>query len=115
MKELQKKNFITKPAAYSFRKKFHDTFEETIILRNDLVHGSPYWKGKEHFNLMLVGGALEMEMGLKDKESGELWNLSNVLREICEPLANDLKNEGERMSQTLNNLVRVFLKITSTT
>lgn len=98
------------PAA---RNAFHEAFETTISLRNSLVHGSPVWKGKKHFDLNLVGSAWKRGHALQDLETGEVWDIGTVLEDICNHTADILRDEGNRMSTLLQTLVRVYVDFTA--
>lgn len=93
------------------RKAFHDAFEGTIELRNNLVHGTPLWKGQRHFDLSLVASAWERDLELKDKETGETWEIGDVLKDICNHTADGLRDEGNRMSSLLKKLIEIYVSI----
>jgi len=108
VKAAADRGYIERDEVPLARKAFHDAFEGTIALRNNLVHGSPTWKGQKHFDLNLVGGALELGFALKDIETGEIWKISDVLKDVCNHTADGLRDEGNRMSSLLKNLVRIY-------
>jgi hypothetical protein len=110
---LQGGGYIKRAQVPKIRNIFNEAFEHTIEVRNNLVHGSPLWKGQKHFNLMLVGGARELGFALGRKETGRLWDISEVLKDLCDPTADVMRDEGNRMSMALQNTVRLFVKLTS--
>ncbi len=113
MKGLLRGGYISKSWVHEFRKTFDGAFEPTMEVRHTLVHRSPTWKGEKHFNLLLVGMAFERGIAPKSKQTGRIWALSDVLKDICEPMADTMRDEGMRMSNTLQTVVDEFVKITS--
>lgn len=93
------------------RKAFHDAFEGAIELRNGLVHGTPLWKGQRHFDLNLVASAWERDLVLQNKETGEIWEIGGVLKDICNYTADGLRDEGNRMSSLLKKLIEIYVGI----
>jgi hypothetical protein len=67
VKTLKVNNLIDKESAIRIKNLFHDAFQDTIAMRNSLVHKSVNWEGKNHINLHLVGGAHELGFMLLDK------------------------------------------------
>jgi hypothetical protein len=51
------------------REAFYKVFENTIRMRNNLVHGTVFWKGRKHFDLSLLSSAREKGFGLKHAET----------------------------------------------
>lgn len=93
------------------RQEFHEAFRPTIELRNSLVHGSPIWSGKRHFDLQYLGGSWELGRELRDKETGQVWEMRDVLQEICQHTASALREEGDRMSLVMNALIKEYVSI----
>lgn len=113
VKVAASRGYVDKRDVSSIRKTFHDAFETTIKLRNTLVHGSLVWKGKNHFDLNLVGDAWERGQALQDSKTGDIWDIGDVLEDICTSTADTLANEGNRMSFLLQNLVRIYVDVVS--
>jgi len=113
MKGLFRGRYISKSWVHEFRKTLDDAFEFTMEARHTLVHRSPTWKGKKHFNLLFVGMAFELGIAPKSRKTGRIWSMGGVLKDICEPMADSLRDEGMRMSKTLQTVVDGFVKITS--
>jgi hypothetical protein len=111
VKAAADRGYISTSELPSARKAFHEAFEGTIALRNILVHGSPTWKGKQHFDLNLLVGAWEKGFALKSLETGEIWEIRDVLKEICADTADELREEGNRMSSLLNSLLRMYVDL----
>lgn len=111
VKAAAERGYIERDEVPMARKAFHDAFKGTIELRNSLVHGSPTWKGQKHFDLNLVADAWDRGFALKDIETGEIWDISDVLKDICNHTADGLRDEGNRMSALLKNLVRIVIDI----
>lgn len=72
VRALQVGGYLKKSEVPEIRKTFHEAFEHTIEIRNAMVHGSFIWKGEKHFNLNVVGGAMELGRGLKSEDTGEV-------------------------------------------
>ncbi len=113
VKAATNRGFIKRNEVSEIRNSFHKAFEHTIDLRNILVHGSPVWKGEKHFNLSLVFGAWELGYALKSIETGEVWDIETVLKEVCDDIANTLREEGNRMSTFLKSLISAYVELTS--
>lgn len=113
VKAASARGYIGRKEVPNIRKVFHDAFATAIELRNVLVHGSPIWKGQQHFDLTLVGSAWERGMVLQDSKTGEIWDIGEVLNDICNSTANDLAEEGNRMSLSLKHLVHIYVDIVS--
>lgn len=111
VKAAADRGYVRRDEVPLMRKAFHEAFEGTIELRNNLVHGTPLWKGQRHFDLNLVGGAWEQDLALKDKETGEIWEIGDVLKDICNHTADALRNEGNLMSALLKRLVQIYVGI----
>jgi len=109
---LQTGGYIGRLQVPKIRKTFHEAFEHIMEVRNNFVHGSPLWKGEKHFNLTLAGGAREIGFALGHKETGKLWDIADVLKDLCDSTADILRDEGNRMSRALQNTVRLFVKLT---
>lgn len=105
------RGYVEKKEAKLMRQEFHDVFGPTIALRNSLVHDSPIWTGKRHFDLQFLGGARELGHELRNKETGEIWEMRDVLKEICEHTANAFRDEGNRMSFIQKGLVEIFASL----
>ena len=113
VKTASARGYIVQKEVPEIRKIFHDAFEVAIDLRNALVHSSPVWRGQRHFDLNLVGGAWERGQALQDCKTGKLWDIGDVLKDICQSTANDLADEGRRMSMALKGLVRIYVDVAS--
>lgn len=107
------RGFIERDEVEGARNAFHKAFEGTIELRNNLVHGSPIWKGKRHFDLNLLDHAWNNGLALKNLETGEIWQIGTVLQDICQHTADTLRDEGNRMSELLQGLVRIYVDLAS--
>lgn len=105
------RGYIDRRAVAGVRQAFHDAFEETIEVRNYLVHGTPLWKGKQHFDLTLLESAQADGPALKDFETGEILEFGSVLKKICPGTADMLGDEGNRMSKVLQALVRLYVDL----
>jgi len=111
VKVAANRGYIERDEVPGVRNAFHNAFENTIELRNNLVHGSPVWKGKRHFDLNLVASAWERGLALQDRETGEIWDIGTVLQDICQHTGDSLRNEGIRMSKLLHDFVRIYVDI----
>lgn len=100
--------YIKRDDGLLIRKAFHNAFEPTIKIRNNLVHGSPIWTGKTHFDLALVDGAREMGFMLKNRKTRKAWDIGNVLQNLCQHTVTTLHNEGNRLSYFFKKLVCVY-------
>lgn len=111
LKAAADRGYVEKDEVPLARKAFHDAFKTTIELRNSIVHGSPTWKGQDHFDLNLVSMAWERGYALKDQKTGAITEIGDVLNGICNTTADALRDEGARMSNLLKNLVRIYVDI----
>lgn len=102
---LKSQGRTTKEEIRFIRETFHDAFAETIEMRNNIVHGSPNWVGKEHYDLNLVGGAWDSGHALADKDTGEIWSLQEVLFNACKKQMPVLYAEGERMRNVMQRII----------
>jgi hypothetical protein len=93
------------------REAFHEVFEDTIRIRNNLVHGNVFWKGEKHLDLSLLSSHREKGFALQHRETGEIWEIGPVLQDICEDTADILRDEGNRMSKVLQALVRELVDV----
>jgi hypothetical protein len=105
------RDYIQSRYVKTARQEFHDAFGPTIELRNSLVHGSPIWSGKRHFDLQFIGGAWEVGRELRDKETGQIWEMRDVLQEICQHTADAFRDEGNRMSSVKEKLVKAYVSL----
>lgn len=108
VKAAADRSYIQKEEISGLRKSFHEAFKETIELRNSLVHGAPLYKGKKHFDLNLVVSCWKRGMELKDPKTGEVFELRDALEIICQSSTKTLIEEGNRMSNLMQNLVDIF-------
>lgn len=111
VKESAMRGIIKKSQVDSHRKEFHTAFKEAIELRNTLVHATPIWTGKQHFNLALHGMAVKNGFGLKDVKTGEMCDIKNALEDACEHVFVILQDEGHRMSVIVQKLVNWHLQV----
>ena len=104
-KALIKEGFIEKQTTLEMRNLFHLTFKDTITLRNALVHGSVVWRGTLIADLQLIKMARKANGSIQSKETGETWDETNILTELCNESADELSNEGNRVSKFLSSLI----------
>ncbi len=105
------RGYIRSDSVKTARQAFHDTFGSTIELRNTLVHGSPIWSGRRHFDLQYLGDCWELGRELRDKETGRVVEMRDVLQEICQHTASAFRDEGNRMSLVMKALVEEYVAI----
>ena len=114
LKTAAKRGYIDKDEVPSARQVFHDAFKTTIELRNVFVHqSSETWKGQDHFHLSMLSTALKNGYGFKDKETGAMWDISDTLKTLCTSTADELRDEGIRMSNLLKALAKFYVDILS--
>lgn len=105
---LKSQNRITKAEVKGIRKTYHDAFKDMHDLRNSFVHDSPDWHGKEHHDLVFIGSAWDMGKIFKHNETGEIWNIQDVLYNSCQKQTPILAEEGMRMQVTMQNLINII-------
>ncbi|WP_139149239.1 hypothetical protein [Nitrosospira sp. Nsp13] len=93
------------------RKAFQYAFEDTIRIRNNLVHGTVFWKGDKHFDLTLLSSARERGFAMQSCQTGEIWDIGSVLQDVCEETADILRDEGKRMSKVIQAIVRELVDV----
>jgi len=92
IKALQRRGVVKKENIGKMREEFNKCFEETFEVRNRFVHDvSPTWKGEKHFKLFLSEDKLSIDSALND---------------ICNHFADNLRDEGLRMSWFLQKIVK---------
>lgn len=111
VKVAAQRGYIKREYVKTARQEFHDAFGPTIDLRNSLVHGSPIWSGKRHVDLQFLGGSWELGRELRDKETGQVWEMRDVLQDICQHTANAFRDEGNRMSYVKGELVKAYVSL----
>lgn len=94
---LVKLKKMTKSELQFAREQFREIFDLSVSMRNNMVHGHPDWKGKEHSELDFVLSMLEIGCALLDKETGEIWNPQEVLKNITSVYRKHLREEGEML------------------
>ncbi|MCS4307811.1 putative nucleotidyltransferase [Rheinheimera pacifica] len=111
VKAAASRGYIESSNVAFVRKAFHEAFESAIDLRNNLVHCSTFWKGKKHFDLNLIVAARELGFGIKSIESGEMWEVREVLEDICSDTVNMMRDEAIRMSSLLKRILQDYVDI----
>lgn len=113
MSACVKRGYITKSELAIVREAFHGAIEETIKLRNSVVHGRPNWGGQAHFDLNLASTLQNRGERMVQQETGEEFNVEAALENACVKVAAALQAEGEKVSAIMNAFVRDTVKITS--
>jgi hypothetical protein len=108
-KSAVQRGYLEKKQAKDAQQSFHDAFGTAIKMRNVLVHRSPIWTGKRHFDLLVVNLAWKTGHAILDKETGKVCELQDVLEEICQDTANALRDEGNRMLEIQKRLLDLFV------
>lgn len=112
VKAAANRGYIDKDEVPIARQIFHDAFKTTIELRNMLVHqSSETWKGRDHFHLSMLSTALKNGYGFKDKQTGAMWDIGDTLQALCISTADELRDEGVRMSNLLKGLAKFYVGI----
>lgn len=111
VKVAESRGFIEKQDVPKLRNAFHDVFKDTIKLRNIFVHGDPVWKGKEYVDLLIVASAWEQDMVLQHAETGKVHSFTETLQSLCQSTADDLRNEGNRVSKLLHGLLQIYVDL----
>ena len=107
-----KRGFIEKDELRIAREAFHGAVEETIELRNCLVHGKMNWSGEGHLTLTMVSTALSRGMRLVHRETEEEQTVEAALKPVCERGVATLQSEGEKVSIIMTALVQDMVAIT---
>jgi len=108
MKAFQNRGIIkSKEELKQARNLFNKEFEEMIKLRNTMVHDSPIWKGKEHLDLITIDAALKFGYGLVDLKSNQKVSYQNILARLCKKYTKDLLQQGQAMSEMLQNMLDI--------
>lgn len=102
--------WIQKSEVASIRHNFHEVFEKTISLRNNLVHNSVQWLGEKHSNLMLMSMLWERGGGMQSIKTGEITTIRDALADICPYTAEILFKEGSAVRDYINSLVPIYVK-----
>lgn len=105
VKGLEVHGLVNKNSVSKMRKIFHDAFQDTIKIRNKLVHGYVQWKGREHVELTLVGVSYELGWSLYHKESGKICELQSVIKQITHDYLQILTAEGCRMRNIIQSIL----------
>lgn len=111
LKAFQKLGYLNKKVVKNINDIFYKRFNAFIDVRNSFVHDDILWKGKKHFDLMWMSYWYEEGYSLKDKNTGKIITISEVLNSICDHMANIFKQEGNSMSQILQIVTKTYVKI----
>lgn len=107
IKAFQRRGLLDKESVEEVRKAFHECFEETIGIRNIFVHdGAPTWKGEKHFKLFLSNVIANFGLALEDEEQANKLSIHSALGEMCNYYADNMRDEGLRMSRLLQQIVK---------
>ena len=111
---LYKLGEIEKKELKNIRKDVSEVFDKSVEIRNLLIHSHPIWRGREHFDMNLVLGAAETGHALVNKETGELWDIQEVLGTNTKLYFEHMKKEGvfirsfiQDLSDTISQICRL--------
>ncbi|WP_027854976.1 hypothetical protein [Marinobacterium litorale] len=91
---LNKLGKIEKAEIKGAREAFSVIFDASVDIRNSMVHGHPGWSGKGHFDMNFVLGSAEIGVAFKDKKTGKVWKIQDVLKENVEVFLKAMIEEG---------------------
>ncbi len=107
---LKKNGYMVKEDRNRIVDLFEEAFKPSVKLRGSLVHGSIVWKGKDHFELAVIGGL--KDAGLEHqfpKLSGDVC-FRKALHRLCEQSIEGMLNEGRAMSKIIQMTVDYWVK-----
>ena len=113
MSACVKRGYLDKQELAVVREAFHGVVEQTIELRNSVVHGSPTWRGQAHFDLNLASIFHNRGHALVHRETGEEFTVSVALESACSKVAAVLEAEVDVVLQVMNAFVRDTVAITA--
>jgi len=113
MSSCVKRGYIEKKELAVAREAFYGVIEQTIELRNSVVHGSPSWQGQAHFDLHLTSIFYCRGEVLAHKQTGEKLSVSAALESACSKAVATLQEEAEQASKVMNAFVRDMVAITA--
>lgn len=108
---VAKRGHITKEELALARDAFHRAIEDTIELRNGLVHQDVRWKGKGHFELNFASMLHAQGMTALHKRTGKAMTPELALSRVCGPTSNVLLREGKRAARLSRAFIRDTLAI----
>lgn len=112
MSACVKRGYLDKQELAVVREAFHGVIEQAIELRNSVVHGSPSWRGPEHFDLNLASSFYSRGKTLVHRETGEELSVEAALERACNKMATTLQKEGEVAAEIMSAFVRDTVAIT---
>jgi len=112
MSACVKRGYLDKQELAVAREAFHGVIEQAIELRNSVVHGSPSWRGQEHFDLNLASIVHGRGSTLVHKETGEEFSVEVALERACNKMATILQKEGEVAAEVMSAFIRDTVGIT---
>ncbi|MFC5520101.1 hypothetical protein [Polaromonas jejuensis] len=107
-----RRGYIMKDEQRLAREAFHGAIEETIELRNSVVHGSTGWSGEDHLGLNLASTAHSRGQCLVHRETGAELTIEAALRPVCDKVTAALEGEGVKVSTIMEAFVRDTVAIT---
>lgn len=113
MSSCVKRGYIDKKELAVAREAFYGVIEQTIELRNSVVHGKPTWQGQAHFDLNLASIFYCRGQALAHKQTGEKLSVSAALERSCSTAVATLQVEAEQASKVMNAFVRDAVAITA--
>ncbi|WP_341232502.1 hypothetical protein [uncultured Methylophaga sp.] len=96
---LKSQGKLTKEEVKSIKSSYHIAVEGMIATRNRFVHSSPGWKGKDHFDLVLVEANREKGMSLASEE------IRDILNNNCQRFIPIFYSEGMRMRDLMQKFM----------
>lgn len=105
---VEKRGHISKEELSIARTAFHSTIEDTIELRNSMVHSDVIWHGKVHFDLNLAAMCYDLGQALVSRSTGREVSLQEALTKACNRISKALQSEGRNAA----NLMRSFIRDT---
>jgi hypothetical protein len=105
---VAKRGHISKEELSTARAAFHGAIEQTIELRNSMVHSEVIWRGKRHFDLNLASIFYNRGQGLVNRRTGKEFSLEEALSKACNRTSRALQSEGRKAA----HLTRAFIRDT---
>jgi hypothetical protein len=103
---VAKRGHISKEELSIARAAFHGAIEQTIDLRNSMVHSDVVWRGKQHFDLNLASIVHNRGQSRVSRRTGHEFSLEDALSKACNRTSNALQYQGRTAARLTSAFIR---------
>jgi len=105
MASLKRAGYMSVDDLRGMREIFNEAFSHTIQLRNQFVHGSVNWVGRDYLDLVFLEANKMRGYALQDRQTGALMSEQEILRRLCAEACAMLGTEGQRLSEVMQRII----------